>query len=187
MEEALQAAAEASGGDLTLEQVTKLHEEQSAKMKEDAGDYLYNLAGILVHAGVAQGGHYYSYIRDRGKTAYEDGAGPGARAGAADDKARGDAGDGGRKRAAGAEGGATRNGGGGGGGKGVEGAAGGQVIDGKSRGIPRNRTKPGGAGPSLGKEGWLGGSILKCIKMVRSVSRRTMSMVAAVYIGRGHS
>ncbi|CAN0203550.1 unnamed protein product, partial [Ectocarpus sp. 8 AP-2014] len=42
-----------------------LHEEQSAKMKEDAGDYLYNLAGILVHAGVAQGGHYYSYIRDR--------------------------------------------------------------------------------------------------------------------------
>lgn len=42
-------------------------------MEEDAGDYLYNLAGILVHAGVAQGGHYYSYIRDRGKSAYEDG------------------------------------------------------------------------------------------------------------------
>lgn len=76
MEEALQAAAEASGGDLTIEQVTKvtkLHEDQSAKMKEDAGDYLYNLAGILVHAGVAQGGHYYSYIRDRGKSAYEEG------------------------------------------------------------------------------------------------------------------
>lgn len=72
MEEALQAAAEASGGDLTIEQVTKLHEDQSAKMKEDAGDYMYNLAGILVHAGVAQGGHYYSYIRDRGKGAYED-------------------------------------------------------------------------------------------------------------------
>ncbi|CAN0111832.1 unnamed protein product, partial [Ectocarpus sp. 4 AP-2014] len=122
MEEALQAAAEASGGDLTLEQVTKLHEEQSAKMKEDAGDYLYNLAGILVHAGVAQGGHYYSYIRDRGKSAYEDRAGPGARAGAADDKARGDGGDG-RKRVVGAEGGATSNGGGGGGGKGVEGVA----------------------------------------------------------------
>lgn len=28
MEEALQAAAEASGGDLTIEQVTKLHNEQ---------------------------------------------------------------------------------------------------------------------------------------------------------------
>lgn len=40
-------------------------------MEEDAGDYLYNLAGIVVHAGVAQGGHYYSYIRDRGKQAYE--------------------------------------------------------------------------------------------------------------------
>eukprot|EP00903_Cladosiphon_okamuranus_P009694 g9223.t1 len=72
MEEALQAAAEASGGDLTIEQVTKLHEDQAAKMKEDAGDYMYNLAGILVHAGVAQGGHYYSYIRDRGKSAYGD-------------------------------------------------------------------------------------------------------------------
>lgn len=41
-------------------------------MEEDAGDYLYSLAGIVVHAGVAQGGHYYSYIRDRGKQAYED-------------------------------------------------------------------------------------------------------------------
>ncbi|CAN0031666.1 unnamed protein product, partial [Ectocarpus fasciculatus] len=132
MEEALQAAAEASGGDLTLEQVTKLHEEQSAKMKEDAGDYLYNLAGILVHAGVAQGGHYYSYIRDRGKSAYEDGtggAGAGAAGATADDRPRGDGdgGDGGgRKRAAAAEGGAmhTSNGGGAGGGKGVEGSAG---------------------------------------------------------------
>lgn len=42
---------------------------QSAKMEEDAGNYLYNLVGILVHAGVAQGGHYYSYIRDRGRNA----------------------------------------------------------------------------------------------------------------------
>lgn len=46
-------------------------------MEEDAGDYLYNLVGILVHAGVAQGGHYYSYIRDRGKNAYGDGASDG--------------------------------------------------------------------------------------------------------------
>ena len=28
-------------------------------------DYEYKLAGVLVHAGVAQGGHYYSFIRDR--------------------------------------------------------------------------------------------------------------------------
>jgi len=30
----------------------------------DAG-YEYKLSGVLVHAGVAQGGHYYSYIKDR--------------------------------------------------------------------------------------------------------------------------
>ncbi|CAM9150961.1 unnamed protein product, partial [Phaeothamnion confervicola] len=35
-------------------------------------EYLYDLKGILVHAGIAQGGHYYSYIRDCG-----DGAGGG--------------------------------------------------------------------------------------------------------------
>lgn len=192
MEEALQAAAEASGGDLTLEQVTKLHEEQSAKMKEDAGDYLYNLAGILVHAGVAQGGHYYSYIRDRGKSAYEDGAGLGARARVADDKTRGD-GDGGRKRAA-PEGGATSNGSGGGG-KGVEGGLGGagvrgsesaagvQVIDGKPRGIGRK----GGGGPSLGKEGWMGTDLctVEVHQVVWSVSRRAMSVVAVVHIRGG--
>mmetsp|Transcript_30169 Transcript_30169/g.34628 ORF Transcript_30169/g.34628 Transcript_30169/m.34628 type:complete len:2567 (+) Transcript_30169:24-7724(+) len=28
-------------------------------------DYEYKLAGVLVHAGVAQGGHYYSFINDR--------------------------------------------------------------------------------------------------------------------------
>lgn len=28
-------------------------------------NYEYKLAGVLVHAGVAQGGHYYSFIRDR--------------------------------------------------------------------------------------------------------------------------
>jgi len=28
-------------------------------------DYGYRLAGVLVHAGVAQGGHYYSFIKDR--------------------------------------------------------------------------------------------------------------------------
>lgn len=28
-------------------------------------DYEYKLAGVLVHAGIAQGGHYYSFIKDR--------------------------------------------------------------------------------------------------------------------------
>ena len=30
-------------------------------------DYEYELQGVLVHCGVAQGGHYYSYIKDSGK------------------------------------------------------------------------------------------------------------------------
>ena len=28
-------------------------------------DYEYSLSGVLVHAGVAQGGHYYSFVKDR--------------------------------------------------------------------------------------------------------------------------
>ncbi|KAL7573772.1 hypothetical protein ACA910_007801 [Epithemia clementina (nom. ined.)] len=34
-------------------------------------DYEYKLVGVLVHAGVAQGGHYYSFIRDRSPEAEE--------------------------------------------------------------------------------------------------------------------
>ena len=53
---------------------------KSAKMEQDAGNYLYNLVGILVHEGlvhegVSNGGHYYSYIRDRGRNAYQGGDG----------------------------------------------------------------------------------------------------------------
>ena len=44
-------------------------------MEEDAGNYLYNLVGIVVHSGGAEGGHYISYIRDRGKNAYQGGDG----------------------------------------------------------------------------------------------------------------
>jgi Ubiquitin carboxyl-terminal hydrolase len=28
-------------------------------------DYMYELKGVLVHAGIAQGGHYYSFIKER--------------------------------------------------------------------------------------------------------------------------
>lgn len=91
---------------------------QSAKMEEDAGDYLYNLVGILVHAGVAQGGHYYSYIRDSGKSAYENGRG-GQRG------KEGGAGGGGGGQ--GVEGGVGGGGGAGGGGGGGEGGDAGKV------------------------------------------------------------
>ena len=36
-------------------------------------DYEYELVGVLVHAGVAQGGHYYSYIKDRSKKESDNG------------------------------------------------------------------------------------------------------------------
>lgn len=32
---------------------------------ENLGDYEYELAGIVVHSGTAEGGHYYSYIKER--------------------------------------------------------------------------------------------------------------------------
>jgi len=35
-------------------------------------DYEYRLAGVLVHHGVAQGGHYYSFIRDRTQSSEKD-------------------------------------------------------------------------------------------------------------------
>lgn len=31
---------------------------------EDMSDYMYILKGVLVHIGSAEGGHYYSFIRD---------------------------------------------------------------------------------------------------------------------------
>ncbi|CAM9145531.1 unnamed protein product [Chrysoparadoxa australica] len=66
IEAALREAQESSGGDLTLEQRSNLQKEQGADTTADEDeDYMYQLKGILVHAGVAQGGHYYSFIRER--------------------------------------------------------------------------------------------------------------------------
>jgi ubiquitin C-terminal hydrolase len=39
--------------------------DESAMSHLPDADYEYKLAGVLVHAGVAQGGHYYSFIKDR--------------------------------------------------------------------------------------------------------------------------
>ena len=39
--------------------------EESALGHLEDKDYEFKLAGVLVHAGVAQGGHYYSFINDR--------------------------------------------------------------------------------------------------------------------------
>lgn len=32
---------------------------------DDIPGHWYNLAGVVVHTGTAEGGHYYSFIRDR--------------------------------------------------------------------------------------------------------------------------
>lgn len=40
-------------------------EHKGARLSLDDDDYLYELKGVLVHSGVAQGGHYYSFIQDR--------------------------------------------------------------------------------------------------------------------------
>jgi ubiquitin C-terminal hydrolase len=39
--------------------------EGAVPMVLDDGDYEYELKGVVIHAGVAQGGHYYSFIKDR--------------------------------------------------------------------------------------------------------------------------
>lgn len=35
-----------------------------AKDIQDHSDYMYQLKGVVVHTGSAEGGHYYSFIRD---------------------------------------------------------------------------------------------------------------------------
>eukprot|EP00594_Rhizosolenia_setigera_P017554 CAMPEP_0178974318 /NCGR_PEP_ID=MMETSP0789-20121207/22383_1 /TAXON_ID=3005 /ORGANISM="Rhizosolenia setigera, Strain CCMP 1694" /LENGTH=2735 /DNA_ID=CAMNT_0020662625 /DNA_START=1162 /DNA_END=9369 /DNA_ORIENTATION=- len=63
-----------------LEEMANVNSEENSSdgdvvMKsDDDADYEYRLAGVLVHAGVAQGGHYYSFIKDRSNKDNEDGA-----------------------------------------------------------------------------------------------------------------
>lgn len=60
-EEKRKAAAEAEGA--TAEEVV-IQYETADGVALDASDFEYELQGVLVHAGVAQGGHYYSFVRD---------------------------------------------------------------------------------------------------------------------------
>lgn len=50
--------------DLEETETKDMDEEDPLSVLPDE-DYEYRLAGVLVHAGVAQGGHYYSFIKDR--------------------------------------------------------------------------------------------------------------------------
>lgn len=58
MEQAKQASQEDGPAPMDLG-------DESAMSHLPDDDYEYKLAGVLVHAGVAQGGHYYSFIKDR--------------------------------------------------------------------------------------------------------------------------
>lgn len=51
------------------EQENKEHEKEKGKDEKEEGDpddsYEYDLIGVTVHTGTADGGHYYSFILDR--------------------------------------------------------------------------------------------------------------------------
>ena len=63
--EAMEQAGEASQEDDSTPMDTG--NDESAMSHLPDLDYEYKLAGVLVHAGVAQGGHYFSFIKDRTK------------------------------------------------------------------------------------------------------------------------
>ncbi len=41
------------------------HDEDEGDKSEESHIYDYELIGVTVHTGTADGGHYYSFIRDR--------------------------------------------------------------------------------------------------------------------------
>lgn len=51
--------------------VTEEKEQESKEQEKDVEDetlsYEYDLIGVTVHTGTADGGHYYSFIRDRSR------------------------------------------------------------------------------------------------------------------------
>ena len=58
-------------GDEKLYKMDKLENVENENTNIEAKDdsyYMYALAGVLVHSGTADGGHYYSYIRERDTT-----------------------------------------------------------------------------------------------------------------------
>jgi len=51
------------GNDMAVDSSDPKNIKRNQRLNDE--DYEYNLVGVLVHAGVAQGGHYFSYIKDR--------------------------------------------------------------------------------------------------------------------------
>jgi ubiquitin carboxyl-terminal hydrolase 34 len=51
--------------DLSIPETTDSEEEPSDLPKRSKGYYRYQLAGVVVHSGSTESGHYYSFIRER--------------------------------------------------------------------------------------------------------------------------
>lgn len=64
VEERKKVAAADAGGDGSKEQEQLAYELSQGFVEPNIDDFEYELQGVLVHAGVAQGGHYYSFVRD---------------------------------------------------------------------------------------------------------------------------
>ena len=45
--------------------VSYLKTDTKSQKSDDQSQYLYDLIGVTVHTGTADGGHYYSFIKDR--------------------------------------------------------------------------------------------------------------------------
>lgn len=63
--EAMERAAADQEGDPAPMDTEEGSDQETSKPLLNDEDYEYRLVGVLVHAGVAQGGHYYSFISDR--------------------------------------------------------------------------------------------------------------------------
>eukprot|EP00814_Leptocylindrus_danicus_P009486 CAMPEP_0116046932 /NCGR_PEP_ID=MMETSP0321-20121206/28569_1 /TAXON_ID=163516 /ORGANISM="Leptocylindrus danicus var. danicus, Strain B650" /LENGTH=3883 /DNA_ID=CAMNT_0003528673 /DNA_START=195 /DNA_END=11846 /DNA_ORIENTATION=+ len=63
MEKEQQASMQDSNGDVSMDDACDAENDADALLPDE--EYEYKLAGVIIHAGVAQGGHYYSYIKDR--------------------------------------------------------------------------------------------------------------------------
>eukprot|EP00816_Leptocylindrus_hargravesii_P003383 CAMPEP_0196807370 /NCGR_PEP_ID=MMETSP1362-20130617/7352_1 /TAXON_ID=163516 /ORGANISM="Leptocylindrus danicus, Strain CCMP1856" /LENGTH=3994 /DNA_ID=CAMNT_0042181271 /DNA_START=105 /DNA_END=12089 /DNA_ORIENTATION=- len=63
MEKEQQASMQDTSGDVSMDDACDAENDADALLPDE--EYEYKLAGVIIHAGVAQGGHYYSYIKDR--------------------------------------------------------------------------------------------------------------------------
>ena len=72
MEKEQAAVQDDTNGDVVMNTDESMDDANAEVLLPDE-EYEYKLAGVIIHAGVAQGGHYYSYIKDRTRRNGESG------------------------------------------------------------------------------------------------------------------